>query len=255
VAKTQSPLIHNRLFDTYPMLVHAAGKAEQLPLWPSIVCAAEQWRIDTRLDPNLSVVTFNNGGSLNQPYKRLGLFEASLRRNGIDDVAVLGQSVTEWRHNLKVNLLLEYLNTAAVKDYVLVADSADVILANDIEPLVERFRTFGCRALFNAERRNYPRDLPSFEEEVATGEFFPFLNSGIWLADTAFARDLTDYCARLKVEKHKKCDQTRYKMAFRHFYPAIRVDHCCLLFQNINRVEGDVVTLHATSHIEVGSPE
>ena len=97
------------------MLVHAAGKAEQLPLWPSIVCAAEQWRIDTRLDPNLSVVTFNNGGSLNQPYKRLGLFEASLRRNGIDDVAVLGQSVTEWRHNLKVNLLLEYLNTAAVK--------------------------------------------------------------------------------------------------------------------------------------------
>ncbi|MBI4485357.1 MAG: hypothetical protein HY655_05045 [Acidobacteria bacterium] len=244
MATTQFPLIHNWLFDTYPMLVHAAGKSEQLPLWPSIVRAAERWRVDTRLDPNLTVITFNNGGSLNQPYKRLGLFEESLRRSGVDEIAVLGQAVTEWKHNLKINLLLEYLNTAAVKDYVLVADSADVILTNDIEPLVERFKAFGCRAVFNAERRHYPGDLPPFDEQVASGEYFPCLNSGIWVADTSFARELADYCARLTVEKHKKCDQTRYKTAYRQFYPAIRVDHRCRLFQNINRVEADVVALH-----------
>lgn len=89
MAKTQSALIHNRLFDTYPILVHAAGKAEHLPLWPAILRAADDWTIDTRLDPNLTVITYNNGGTLNHECKRLGLFEESLRRNGIDDIVVL----------------------------------------------------------------------------------------------------------------------------------------------------------------------
>ena len=226
------------------MLVHAAGKAEQLPLWPAVLRAADDWRIETRLDPNLTVITFNNGGSLDHPYKRLGLFEESLRRNGIEDIVVLGASVTDWRYPLKITLLLEYLTTAPVKAFVLVADSADVILTNDMATLVEQFKTHGCRALFNAERRHYPRDLPPFDEEVAPGEFFPCLNSGIWIADTAFARELAAYCAELQVAKHKNCDQTRYKTAYRHFYPAIRVDHRCQLFQNLNRVDGEVVALH-----------
>jgi hypothetical protein len=109
---------------------------------------------------------------------------------------------------------------------------------------VQQFKARGCRALFNAERRHYPRDLPPFDEEVAPGEFFPCLNSGIWIADTPFARELVAYCAGLKVAKHKNCDQTRYKFAYQHFYPLIRLDHRCALFQNLNRVDATVVELH-----------
>lgn len=245
MATTKLPLIRNTLFDTYPVLVHAAGKADHLPLWPAVLKAAEEWRIETRLDPSLTVITYNNGGTVNHEYKRLGLFEESLGRNGIDDVVVLGGTLTDWRYDQKINLLLDHLTTAPVKDFVLVADSADVILSNDIGPLVQQFKARGCRALFNAERRHYPRDLPPFDEEVAPGEFFPCLNSGIWIADTPFARELTAYCAGLKVAKHKNCDQTRYKFAYRHFYPQIRVDHRCQLFQNLNRVKGDVVEVHS----------
>jgi len=243
----QLPLIHNTLFDTHPMLVHAAGKPDHLPLWPSILEAAEEWRIETRPDPHLTIITFNNGGALDQAHKRLGLFEESLRRNGVEEIAVLGGAIADWRHNLKINLLADYLTTAAVKEYVLVADSADVILANDLEPLVQRFAAFGCRALFNAERKHYPADLPPFDEEVAPGEFFPCLNSGLWIAETAFARQLARYCAELTVEKHKKCDQTRYKFAYRHFYPQMRVDHHCQLFQNLNRVKSGVEVQPARS--------
>jgi hypothetical protein len=160
---------------------------------------------------------------------------------------VLAATLTEWRYDQKINLLLDYLTTGPVKDYVLVADSADVVLANDIAPLVQRFKALGCRALFNGERRHYPRDLPPFDEEVAPGEFFPCLNSGIWIADAPFARELTTYCAGLEVAKHKNCDQTRYKLAYRHFYPQIRVDHRCQLFQNLNRVKGNVVEVHAVT--------
>lgn len=248
MAKPRSPLIHNKLFDTYPILVHAAGKAEHLPLWPSVLRAADDWKIDTRLDPDLTVITYNNGGTLNHEYKRLGLFEDSLRRNGIDDIIVLGETLTDWRYDQKIHLLLEYLTTTTVKDFVLVADSADVILTNDIGLLVQQFKARGCRALFNAERRHYPRDLPPFDEEVAPGEFFPCLNSGIWIADTPFACELAAYCARLTVAKHKNCDQTRYKFAYQHFYPQIRVDHRCVLFQNLNRVDGRVVELHDDAH-------
>ena len=243
MAKMRVPLILNKRFGTYPMLVHASGKSEQLPLWPSVLRASEEWRIDTRVDPNLSIITFNNGGQINHEDKRLGLFEESLRRNGVSDVTVLGSGITDWKNNLKIKLLIDHLAAGKAKDYVLLADSADVILANDLGPIVETFKTFGCRALFNAERRNWPADLPPFEQDVAPGELFPFLNSGVWIAEASFAREIAEYCAGLTIEKHGKSDQARYKIAYRHFYPMMRVDHHCVLFQNINRVDTDIVEL------------
>jgi len=56
VTAAKLPLIRNRLFDTCPMLVHAAGKAEHLPVWPAVLEAAAHWRIDAQLDPTLTVV-------------------------------------------------------------------------------------------------------------------------------------------------------------------------------------------------------
>ena len=244
MAQAQAPLVHNTRFDTYPMLTHASGKAEQLPLWPSLLRAAEAWRIDARLDPNVTVITFNNGGTFEHSGKRLGLFEESLRRSRIQEITVLGGGVTtNWKNSLKIGLLLNHLDTGRVRDYVLVADSADVILTNDLRPLVELFKTFNCRAVFNGERKHWPADLPPFDEQVATGEFFPCLNSGVWVADASFARELAAHCAALSVDKHGKSDQVRYKMAYRHFYPQMRVDHRCVLFQNINRVEADIVAV------------
>lgn len=254
MAKAKRPLIHNTLFDTHPMLVHASGKIEHLPLWPSLLRAAETWKIETRLDPRLTVITFNNGGTLNQQYKRLGLLEESLRRSGISEITVLGGATADWRNSFKIRLLLDYLNTSAVREYVLVADSADVILTNDLGPLIDLFKTFKCEALFNGERKHWPADLPAFDEQVAGGEFFPCLNSGVWVANASFARELAAYCAALSVEKHGKSDQVRYKMAYRHFYPLIRVDHRCVLFQNLNRVDATVVALHEAKADAGGRP-
>lgn len=245
VANVGFPLIENTLFRTHPALVHASGKLEHLPLWPSVLQAAETWKIDGRLDPNVTVITFNNGGSFHQRGKRLGLLEDSFRRSGLTDIIVLGRGTTDWKNSYKIQLLLDYLNGGSARAYVLVVDSADVILANDLGPLIDRFRTFECRALFNAERRHWPADLPPFDEQSAKGEYFPCLNSGVWVAETAFARELAAYCAGLAVPKHKKSDQVRYKMAYRQFYPTMRVDHRCALFQNINRVGPDVVEILA----------
>lgn len=244
MATERIPLVRNRLFDTYPVLVHASGKAEHLPLWPTLLQAADNWRIDTRLDPDLAVITFNSGGTLDHAGKRLGIFEESLRRNGVNEITALRGATKKWRNSLKIPLLLDHLNTASVRKYVLIVDSADVILTGDIARLVEVFKTFDCEALFNAERNHWPADLPRFDEEVAPGEFFPCLNSGVWVAYASFARELAAYCAALSVEKHGKSDQVRYKAAYRHFFPRIRLDHRCVLFQNINRVDGSVVVLN-----------
>jgi len=245
MAPLASPLIENKLFGTHPALVHASGKPEHLPLWPSLLEAATTWKTDARLDPNVTVVTFNNGGPFQHHGKRLGLLEDSLRRSNLTKVTVLGEGATEWRNSCKIQLLLDYLNTGDARQYVLVVDSADVILANHLGTLIETFQTFDCRALFNAERRHWPADLPPFDEQVAQGEYFPCLNSGVWMAETSFARELAAYCAGLSVQKHKKSEQARYKLAYRHFFPAMRLDHRCALFQNINRVGADVVEIRA----------
>jgi len=228
------------------MLAHASGKAEDLPLWQSLLQAAETWRIDAALDPDVTVITFNNGGPFTHDVKRLGLFEESLRRNDINEIAVLGGATPDWRNSFKVRLLLDFLSTAEVRKYVLIADSADVILTSDLRPLIERFKTFQCEAVFNAERRHWPSFLPAFDEEVAPGEFFPCLNSGVWVAEASFARELAAYCVALAVQRYKGSDQKRYKIAYRHFYPRMRVDHRCALFQNINRVGADIVEVRAS---------
>jgi hypothetical protein len=202
------PLIENVRFGTQPMLVHASGKAEDLTLWPSLLHAAETWRIDASLDPDVSAITFNNGGPFAHDVKRLGLFEESLRRSGIDDITVLGKGTQRWKNSLKVGLLQDFLNGPRVRTYVLVSDSADVILTNDLAPVVERFKTFGCEAVFNGERRHWPSFLPRFDEEVAPAEYFACLNSGVWVAEAAFARELVAYCAALSVERYRQSERS-----------------------------------------------
>lgn len=246
---SSEPLIHNAKFGTNPVLVHASGRMEHLPLWPSLLEASKTWRTWSSVDPRLSIVTFNNGRGESSAGKRLGLFEESLRASDIEDFTVLGGAADEWRNAMKIRLLLDFLDSGRARDYVLMADSADVLLCNDLSSVVPAFQSFGCGALFNGERRHWPSFIPPFEEETAPAEYFQFLNSGVWIAEAAFARELTAYCVDLKVEKYAKSDQLRYKIAYRHFFPAVRIDHRCTLFQNINCVDSDVVRVAGAAAI------
>lgn len=228
-------MIYNRITHTWPVLAHAPGKPEFIPLWPAVRSLAMVLPPRSTHPENLTVVTFNNGGK-SYNGKILGTLERSLQLSNIT-CTVLGGDVREWQNKIKISLMADFISKTQTP-YVLFADSSDVVLINHLSNLVCKFKQMGCRAVFNAEKKNWPFDLPKeivdFESSLHP---FLFLNAGLWIADSEFARTLISECLKITPNtSHVGSEQAYYKFCYRQFYPDIRVDFKCELFQGLNRV-------------------
>lgn len=189
----------------------------------------------TVLGDDLSVITFRDGAGLGHFGKDLLTFEDSLRCWGLG-CTVLGVGVSGWTNRMKVPLLRAHLPSVS-SSYVLVCDSADVVLARPLGGIVGDFVGFGAGAVFNGERLSWPFDpvAAGFEESVCGGGDYPHLNAGVWMARTDFAMEVLGEWGRVPLPAGGS-EQAFYKAVYRLFHPRIRVDHTCRLFQNLNRV-------------------
>ena len=239
-------MIFNNLYRTSPKFVHASGRPEFLPLWETIKAIRPIFH--SSCPSNLTIVTYNNGPT-GYNGKTNGLFEQSLERAGIQNFVVLGNGIKKWMNKLKIQLLQSFLPQITTK-YVLSSDSSDVLLVRPLNGITEDFDKFNCQMLFNAEKNIWPTDLPAdivkFERD-RTASIFPFLNAGLWIARTEFLlqhlHELNDY----KFEtKHTMSEQIYYKYFYLNYSADIRVDCECKLFQNINRVEKDIIQINET---------
>jgi hypothetical protein len=120
----------------------------------------------------------------------LGLFEKSLLSCGIRNFHILGKNISFWRNSIKIQLLQDFLKNINT-DYILVSDSADVVIVNNIHQIVKIFQTMNCQACFNAEKQHWPTTLPNstFEFEKNTHPK-SFLNAGLWISETNYAKKL-----------------------------------------------------------------
>jgi hypothetical protein len=234
-------VIYNKAFGTEPYLAHAPGKLEFLPLWQAVKTIALNLPPISRCS-NVEFITFNNGGT-GYNDKPLGLFETSAKLCGIP-CTVLGQGHSNWSNKSKIPLLLDHLQHVQ-QPYVLVADSSDVVIVNKLNGLVESFSALGCEACFNSERMIWPPDLPTeiVEFEKSHGSH---LNAGLWMAKTSFAREfLTESLSYHPVTEYFNSEQIYMKMAYVRSFPRIQVDHHCNLFQGLNRVGSEELSITA----------
>jgi len=234
-------MIFNKLYNTTPKFIHAAGKPEFLPLWPEIKSLPLMFR--TACPSNLTIVTYNSG-PVGYNGKTNGLFEKSLVRAGVENFVVLGHGIKHWMNKLKIDLLQSYLSSVTT-EYLLSSDSSDVILVGPLDGIVEEFNTFKCQMLFNAEQNIWPTDLEqnivNFELSKAGAFIAPFLNAGLWLARTDFLRQhLHELHSYEFTTKHIMSEQIYYKY-FYYNHPEIKLDFTCKLFQNINRVGEGII--------------
>lgn len=185
----------------------------------------------------LTAVTFNNGREGHNS-KHPGVFESS-----VEDVVVLGSGILEWKNAMKINLLWEFLASVST-EHVLVSDSSDVVLIGDANKLIPWLESSGRSAIFNAEKKQWPTNLPTnigeFELSISQTSY-PHLNAGLWLAKTEFAKELVGFCRRMIGISGS--EQYYYKHAYPTFFPAMVIDDSCEMFQNLNRVGDDELSV------------
>lgn len=234
--------LRNRLFDTWPVLVHAHGSHAHKPQWPPIreaLFEASPPRYGR--PPELTLVTCNNG------HPSMGLFEESLRRVGLQ-CRVLGHGIDPWVNSQhKPRLLLEAARTVDT-ELMLYADSRDAVLIDDPQRAVDLFRSLDCELLMGADMMSWPA-LPAFrkfEKAVpeAAGTDFRYLNGGTWIGRAAFVQEFFEAALQTApVPEASDSEQGILRQLFPRFYPRVRLDYRCQIFQNVGFVTRDIFEL------------
>ncbi len=234
-------MLYNKKHRTYPLLAHAPGHPQPNPFWGMLNQSIRALPLFTRLSDEVSVITFNNGHP--DPIKPLGLLERQMAQFGIP-CTVLGRNVPVWQHRYKMLTLAEHLKTEQ-RPYVLLADSADVFVVNRLETLLDRFLAYECEALVGRDPFLWPRDMKEmgdFETSVCPDSAPGYLCAGLWMAKTEFCKKLMAHCIALDNEFVKKGfpsymtdgdDQQYLHLSFRDFYPKIKIDYNCSVFQTV----------------------
>ena len=231
----------NRLFRTNPIVAHAPG-----PLYQSFqrLCQAawSQPRRRARCD-ELTLLTFNTG---ERPAKPCGVFERSCHRFGMAPV-VLGRGARNWRNVAKLRLLAEALKRVRTP-YVMAADSCDVLLLDSPAVVLERFKQhFACDLVYNTTGSGCYPDLPEFiryessRPMAAVAHGRHWLNAGVWIGRTEFAREYyASLAASPLIPGYEHSEQAVVKREWPKWYPRVQLDYLAIMFQWINEDRGVV---------------
>lgn len=235
-------MIFNKIFQQTPILAHAPGKIEFIPLWHEINNNSKIEKFECKKQDDLTIVTFNNGNYHNN--KPTGTFEFCMSRNNLQ-YFVLGENIKNWKNKNKIDLLSDFINKIETK-YILVADSSDVFLVNSTDTLIDKFLSFNCNCVFNAEKIIWPPDMPKQIENFENSLFKNnYLNAGLWIGKIEFIKTLLKFLKTIKVKTtYKNSEQIYYKYAYLNFYPEIKVDFTSCIFQGLNRVGKDELDIY-----------
>jgi hypothetical protein len=211
-------MLTNTCFNTNPYLVHSPFENY---LWKSLTSR----RLHRCTCPeNLTIVTYNNKDSV-------GL-QSDLHKYKINFV-LLGNGVKTWKHTIKINLLLDAIDTIKTP-YILSADCYDVCIVRDLKTIVEDMASYFSEAklVFNATTRNYPM-LTEFSKQALLSEtMFCHLNSGVWIGEIKYVKHFFQRAADLmKVFPLEHNDQMLTKKIYETEHPVTKIDDHCRLFQ------------------------
>ena len=252
--------MHNRLFDTEPMILHASGPLELSPLWGELERGlfATPPEASGAQRRDFTFFIWNSGAVVSHDRaKRLGTAERCLDRLGVP-YGVLGRGIDPWKNVFKIQTLLDGLATVTTP-YVIACDSPDVLILDDPGGCIERFESFGADLVSIADCSFWPpelQDLRWHEEHRpgAWGERFPYLNSGAFIGRTDFCREIFTVAARMAdhqlaypyVEGTSGAgtdadDQSIMKRLYIEHHPRLQLDFRCRIFQTLTYQGKDVL--------------
>lgn len=233
------PRLVNRLFGTQPLLFHAQGYHSFKPVWPKIrEFAFSLPPLDLGPRPRVTAITCNNGHSA------MGLFEESCARLGLP-VLVGGTEHAEWINAVhKPPAILDLLDKIDT-EWVLYADSRDVLILDDPELLVDRMAAFEADLVFGSCMVSWP-NLPQFSNFEASlpgaqDSTYKFINGGMWLGRVPTIRALFEDVRDAEIlSVAPDSEQGKIRQVLHRHVPQVGLDHRCALFQNVGFVFEDI---------------
>lgn len=190
-----------------------------------------------------TIITWSNKN--NQP------LEECLNNFGIN-YTKLGTEVVDWKNIDKIKLTNKHINEIKTK-YVIGLDCCDVLVLKDPNIIIEKFKKFNCKMLFNSQMTCYPKidmngkiyDFVNFENEINKNKYKNcYLNSGAWIGETEFCKTFFNKCEEIikfnnfnKKEIYWKIsDQAYIRKAFMLFEKEIKLDYKNEIFQVIESI-------------------
>lgn len=198
---------------------------------------------------DLTMVVFNNTG-------KKGWFEKSADLWGIP-YTTLGQEISEWANVKRIHYLLKHLCQINTK-YTLHADSFDILIIRP-DQIINKFLSFNAKMLVNSEIRFHPtsthkwmlkkfdfKEWIDFEKSISTS-YCRFLNAGLWMADTVFCTTFLERCLHHTNKMSTTSDQALFHLAFKDYYPEVKLDDQCMLFQSLKFQDSKMISFVQTT--------
>jgi len=233
----------NTAFNTQPCIFHMNGSYKKNKEGRRLRSRVFEW-IDKQRELPLSIASpyfGGEGGMRDTTYfictsygERETCLEKTLKYFKVPYV-MKGRGTPDWRNTMKAGLLAEYLPNINTK-YTMGIDSHDVCLMREGNIVVDIFeKNFAdhCDMLFNAELVSYPKnpEIAEFERGIYGDESpFCYLNSGVWIAKTDFLKDVMKDILTFRSSRPRS-DQEIYRKLHQKYYPRIRIDSLCQIFQ------------------------
>lgn len=224
---------YNTIYNTNPIIFHANGDPKKSVLWTEIknLCTNE-----VVVPGNLQIVTFNNGSA--HGCKNIGSLEKSIQ----NQCTVMGSNIIQWKNIYKLSLVVDFLQYCKT-EYVLSLDSSDIVIFS-LQDIINKFLEKKCDILFNAEMNCWPKEYDN--EKGWFREPFCYLNAGCCIGKRESLLKFYQECLFLKDINgtYPNSEQKIVKINFYKWYPKILIDDDCTIFQTLNRVTSDMLSMN-----------
>ena len=212
----------NKITNTNPLIVHAAGFSHHTKEWKELCDKAVDTKVELANDVTIISFFFGNAKF---PLKQ------QLENSNIEYVnASENKLIPFWQNRMKIKFIDETIKSINTK-YVLILDGIDILMADNCTDIVERFKEFNCKILYNATKNCYPEHITKDIENSHTE--WKYLNAGALIGETEyvakFYNDIMIDYDNVSMPLPQS-EQGRIRDKWKN-YSYIKCDYGCKIFQ------------------------
>lgn len=208
---------------------------------------------------SFKIVTIANHFPTQDYYCHQSLFK-SVRDN---EILVLGKGEMEYTGlSDKPRILYNAIKDGKIPEkYIVFIDAFDVVFADTLEGIMDKFESFNSSIVIGAERNCFPNNFKKEYDRLQHTSSFKYLNSGVIVGETEAiltvleAMDAPnlprDYHDNIKGYNHHFNDQAYYMDLYLRQPVKMRLDYKCLIAQNMQDVTFDDIELIGKSGVYV----
>jgi len=266
-------IIETVKYRTWPIVMHANGPSKKEDIWKRALKMFENVKETNEGPPekhDLTIMTWTVAGEKT-------ILQDCFAKMNANIVLLEIEKPFNWLDKIRrVKDILPYVDTK----YVMCLDSTDIIVGTDEKEgqiwsdLINTFKNQNVKLLFNAEKYKWPeegkgvnsdkmkhyikklKETEKFEKDVyygLLGSPFHRFNSGAFIGETEFTKKVYDKVWDITEPFYKDGideslfggDQGFLRIVQPEFFPEMRIDYKCSIFQCLAGVNEDEVYLRA----------